>query len=207
MKIIGIFFIIITSIFFSCTNKSKSNVPKFISKQFNGDTVNLQDLAKNKVTFIIIWTTFCDNCLIEISNLHDLYTKYKDNKNITFVTIAFNTSEELKQFTTSRDTLNPYQEYFKNLKSETFEMPILVGAKLGYEIYLRDDGSFIPGIRDTSEVNKLYRLFNFQGLPTTIIFNADGQLVYKYSGPKSMRENISDYKSFLDKKLDSLLNL
>ncbi len=207
MKLNSILLFLIIILTYSCTNKPISEVPKFITKQFNGDTINLQDIAKNKVTVIIVWTTFCDNCLTEIYNLHDLYTKYKDNKRVSFVTIAFNTDEELKQFTSTRDTLNPYQEYLSYLKLAKFEMPILVGATQGYEIYHQDDGSIIPGIKDTAEVNKLYKLFDFKGIPATLIYNSDGQLIYKYSGPRSMREPLKDYKNSLDKKLDSLLSL
>ena len=181
-------------------------MPEFIAKQFNGDTINLKDLAKNKVTVLFFWTTFCDNCLTELNNLHSVYTKYKDNKKFTFITIAFNTNEEIKQFNAFRDSTNPYQQYISYLKLDRFDMPILIGANKGYEIYHQDDGSFIPGIKDTMEVRKLYDLFNFQGLPTTIIYSDQGQLIYKYSGPKTMRGNLEDYKTFLNNKIDSLIN-
>ena len=190
----------------SCKTYDKSKVPEFIAKQFNGDTVNLKTLVKNKVTVVYFWTTFCDNCLTEISNVHFLYTKYKDNKKFSFITVAFNTEEEIKQFNAILDTTNPYQQYISYLKLDSFDMPILIGASKGYEIYSQDDGSFIPGIRDTMEVRKLYNLFNFQGLPTTIIYSAKGEVIYKYSGPRTMRGNLDDYKLFLDNKIDSLLN-
>jgi|GEM_PF-4080139 thiol-disulfide isomerase/thioredoxin len=191
---------------YSCSKHIKSDVPEFSTKQYNGDTVNLKELAKNKVTIIFFWTTFCDNCLTEISNIHDVYDKYKNNKNVTFLTIAFNTNKEIEQFNSISDTVNPYKLYFKYLKMAKFDMPVLIGSDQGYEIYSQDDGSFIPGIKDTSEVNKLYNTFDFRGLPTIIIYSAEGKLICKYSGPQSMRSDPDKYRIFLDNKIDSLLN-
>jgi thiol-disulfide isomerase/thioredoxin len=206
MKPIVLFFLLFSFWFSSCKTKIKSEVPVFAAKQYKGDTVNLIDLTKNKVTIIFFWTTFCDNCLTEISNIHFLYTKYKDNKKFSFITVAYNTEEEIKQFNAIRDTTNPYQQYISYLKLDSFDIPILIGANKGYKIYNQDDGSFIPGIRDTMEVSKLYNLFNFQGLPTTLIYNANGEIIYKYSGPRTMRGNLDEYKLFLGNKIDSLLN-
>jgi len=206
MKLIGIFFLLSFSFWISsCKTKIQSDVPAFSAKQFNGDTVNLIDLTKNKVTVIFFWTTFCDNCLTEISNIHFLQDKYKNNEKFSFITIAHNTDEEIKQFFAFRDTTNSYQQYRNYLKLDSFDLPILIAANKGYEIYKQDDGSSIAGIKDTSEVSKLYKLFNFQGLPTTIIYSAKGKLVYTYSGPGTMRGNIEDYKLLIANKIDSLV--
>jgi len=200
--LLGAFYFFVTS----CSDEPKSSVPEFIAKQFDGDTVNLKSIAKNKVTVIFFWTTFCDNCLTELSNIHYLYDRYKDNKKFNFITIAHNTDAELKQFNSSKDTTNPYQQYLKDLKFGKFDLPILVGSNAGYEIYPQNDGSFIAGIKDTSEVGKLYTLFGFKGLPTTIIYSAKGELVYKYSGPKTMKDDFEKYKIFLNTTIDSLMN-
>jgi thiol-disulfide isomerase/thioredoxin len=192
-------------LFYSCSNEVKSDVPKYITKQFNGDTINLQEIAKNKVIFIFVWTTYCDNCLTEISNIHNIYTKYKSNKNFSFVTIALNSNEELNQFTSVRDTTNKYQLYLRYLKLNEFDMPILVSMKKGYDFYDRDDGSYFPALTDTSELSKVYQIFSFRGIPTTMIYSAQGKLVYKYTGVHSKVSDLEKYKLFLDKTIDSLV--
>jgi thiol-disulfide isomerase/thioredoxin len=80
-----------------CTNSTsiKTEVPNIAGKQLNGNTINLQELAKNKVTLLSVWATFCGPCLEELVMLHNLYDSNKSNSQFAFMTLALNTTDEL----------------------------------------------------------------------------------------------------------------
>lgn len=55
-------------------------------KDQSGKQVNLGDL-KGKVVFINFWATWCPPCKAELPAINDLYSQYKDNKNIVFLIV------------------------------------------------------------------------------------------------------------------------
>ena len=201
-----IFFILSLYLIASCTSKLKSEVPDFVAKQYNTKTVvGLKDIAKNKITFVNFWSIFCGPCLEELALIHRVYDKYKDNSKFTILTIALNTEDELDQFTSLSDTSSPYHSCFKISKLKRFYLPTLIGSKNGYTIE-KLNNNLIAGIKDKEEVRKTCRLFNFDAIPTTFIYNEKGQIVYKSTGAETSQDGIRQYEVYLYHTIDSLLS-
>ena len=60
-----------------------------------GDTISIQDY-KGKYLVINWWATSCINCWKEIPGLNKLVEKYKSNKDIVFLAIAFDKRDVLE---------------------------------------------------------------------------------------------------------------
>jgi len=116
----------------------------------NGKSVTLSSL-KGKVVFINFWTTWCPPCRAEMPSIHQLYNKYKQNKNVVFLMV-------------DADGKLPAADKF--MKKKGYDMPV-------YSIKSNVPESLFSGT-----------------LPTTIILNKSGQVVFNgtgaadYSNPK-----------------------
>ena len=73
---------------FSCTNKS---IPDFSFNTLDGNIITNNDL-KGKATVLVVWATWCGDCIREIPELNELKKKYKDDENVEF--IAFSDEDE-----------------------------------------------------------------------------------------------------------------
>lgn len=73
---------------FSCSNKS---IPSFSFNTLEGNTITSNDL-KGKATVLVVWATWCGDCIREIPELNELKNKYKDNQNVMF--LAFSDEDE-----------------------------------------------------------------------------------------------------------------
>jgi thiol-disulfide isomerase/thioredoxin len=76
--------------------------PAFITKTYNGDTLNLDSL-KGKIVVLDFWATWCEPCVAEMPSLKRFYNKYK-NKNVALVSISLD------------DTEKPWRRYIKKNK-------------------------------------------------------------------------------------------
>ena len=61
--------------------------PKFILQSNAGDTYSLEDF-KNKVVYLDLWASWCGPCRAETPSFKKLYSKYKNDNRIVFVSIA-----------------------------------------------------------------------------------------------------------------------
>ncbi len=82
---------------------------KFKGEKFtdiNGVKYDLKELT-NKVLVFNFWFINCPPCKQEIPELNQLYTKYKDNKDIIFLAIALDEKYDIKQFLKTNPFLYP----------------------------------------------------------------------------------------------------
>jgi len=94
--------------------KSVRTIPQLSLYKPGGDTANLKAISNKKVTFINFWFIPCGPCFGEMNMLHRLYEKYKDNPNVTFLTITFTDSSFVKPLIKNRNTPNnDTYEYFR----------------------------------------------------------------------------------------------
>ena len=60
-------------------------IGEFSTADMDGNTVTEDVLKEKPLTFIYYWATWCRACVVGISELNELYEKYKDD--VTFITI------------------------------------------------------------------------------------------------------------------------
>lgn len=71
--------------------------PKFSFKDLNGNVVSNESM-KGKIIVIKCWYIHCAACIKEFPEVNNLVEKYKDRKDILFVSLAEDTPEQLKVF-------------------------------------------------------------------------------------------------------------
>jgi len=197
--------LLLTVCLLGCGPEPTSQIPDFRAKSFQGDTLSLRALTESKVSFINIWSTFCGPCLKELPLLHRIHDRYKENGKVAFITIALNTENELNQFTKSADSTNPYRKVFRYSGLTHFELPVLIASKAGFSVMKGADQSLSAGLKDPGEMRAISTLFGLSGVPITVIYNREGQLIYKNPGVDMSSEGLLAYEAFLTGKIDSLL--
>ncbi len=71
--------------------------PKFSFKDLNGNVVSNESM-KGKIIVIKCWYIHCAACIKEFPEVNQLTEKYKDRKDILFVSLAEDNPEQLKAF-------------------------------------------------------------------------------------------------------------
>ncbi len=186
-----------------CTISVETQVPAFKAKQFQADAVDLRTAAKNKITFLSIWSIFCGPCLAELPELQAIYAHYKNNPQVSFVTLALNTEEELTRFSSpASDSSDLYRKAFKHSKLTEFSFPVLTGTRSPYQI---ENGS--ARLTDTEAANQVKQLFTIRGIPVTRIYDRQGKLIVDNIGVETSPAELRAYRTNLIRTIDSLLAL
>lgn len=71
--------------------------PEFSFKDLNGNLITNENL-KGKIVVIKCWYIHCAACLKEFPEVNQLVSKYKDRKDIVFISLAEDSPEQLKPF-------------------------------------------------------------------------------------------------------------
>ena len=183
--------------FCCCSRKvNTSDVPNIKGKLLNGDSVALRTIAKDKLTVVNVWGIFCGPCMKELPILQGVYEKYKKHKGFAFITIAMDNETELNRFLNATDTTDPYRKMFLYSNLGHFSLPTLSYLPHGYtHIY----GGYAI-VQDSIECRTINRMINSNAVPTTLIYNPNGNLVFKQIGS-------FDNDQLLTHEIDSLLSL
>lgn len=73
------------------------NFPKFQFTDLNGVVYNNEN-TKGKIIILKCWFIACKACVAEFPELNELVEKYKDREDIVFISLAYDSDDELKQF-------------------------------------------------------------------------------------------------------------
>lgn len=71
--------------------------PKFSFKDLEGNEFN-NDNTKSKIVILKCWFIKCQACVEEFPELNELVDKYKNREDIIFLSLAFDTEDELNKF-------------------------------------------------------------------------------------------------------------
>lgn len=71
--------------------------PKFSFKDLDGNLVTNESM-KGKIIVIKCWYIHCASCIKEFPQVNALFSKYKDRKDIVFISLAEDTPEQLRAF-------------------------------------------------------------------------------------------------------------
>lgn len=143
------------------TSTSLSNETKatqafdFTAMDKDGKTVKLSDF-KGKKVYINMWASWCGPCMREIPELEKVYQKYKDNKDIVFLSMT-----------------SPNDAEFKNQSPQDKSKDVIL--KKAKEL-----GATYPVLFDVNDrfiINYAIRSF-----PTHILINSDGTFETRIAG-------------------------
>ena len=143
------------------TSTSSSNETKatqafdFTAMDKDGKTVKLSDF-KGKKVYINMWASWCGPCMREIPELEKVYQKYKDNKDIVFLSMT-----------------SPNDAEFKNQSPQDKSKDVIL--KKAKEL-----GATYPVLFDVKDrfiINYAIRSF-----PTHILINSDGTFETRIAG-------------------------
>jgi peroxiredoxin len=73
----------------------------FTATDLDGKTIDTKQL-RGKVIVLNFWFTTCTGCVQEMPDLNKIVAKYKDNENVVFLALSFNTASEVKRFLTAK---------------------------------------------------------------------------------------------------------
>ncbi|MCI4670493.1 MAG: TlpA family protein disulfide reductase [Bacteroidia bacterium] len=74
-----------------------SSFPEFDLTDLDGNLYTKQN-TKGKTVVLKTWFTTCKACIAEFPELNELVSKYKQNSDVVFVSLALNTQAELESF-------------------------------------------------------------------------------------------------------------
>lgn len=183
---------------FRCSSRKVeiTDVPDIKGKLLNSDSVRLRSIAKNKLTVVNVWGIFCGPCMKELPIIQNVYEKYNNHKGFAFITIAMDNEKELNRFLNAPDTTDPYRKMFLYSGIKHFSLPTLAYLPHGYtHMY----GGYAI-VKDLLKFRTLARMINSNAVPTTLIYNSTGKLVFKQIGS-------FDNDQLLKHEIDSLLSL
>jgi len=89
---------------------ANSAAPDMAFADEEGHSFTLSSL-KGKVVFLNFWATWCPPCRAEMPSLNVLYKKYKDDKNVVFLTV---------------DTDGNFKKAQRFMKKQEYELPVYV---------------------------------------------------------------------------------
>ena len=74
-------------------NSDLNTIPNFEFTTLDGQNISSKDL-KGKANVLVVWATWCGDCIREIPELNELAEKYHDNPKVNL--IAFSDEDEAK---------------------------------------------------------------------------------------------------------------
>jgi peroxiredoxin len=95
--------------------------PEFSFKDLNGNLVSNESM-KGKIIVIKCWYIHCAACIKEFPEVNKLVEKYKDRKNIVFVSLAEDTPEQLKTFLARKPLSYSVIPNMKTYMNETLDL-------------------------------------------------------------------------------------
>ncbi|KLT71228.1 TlpA disulfide reductase family protein [Flavobacterium sp. ABG] len=95
--------------------------PKFSFKDLDGNIVS-NETMKGKIVVIKCWYIHCAACIKEFPHVNALVSKYKDRKDIVFVSLAEDNPQQLKAFLTKRPLSYSVVPNMKIYMNETLEL-------------------------------------------------------------------------------------
>jgi len=105
---------------FACNDNDGKAIPDFSFTTLGNKTITQEDL-KGDATILVVWATWCGDCIREIPELNELAAKYKDNANVNFIALSdedeATVQKSLKRFPFNFTHVVNAKEYSDQLKT------------------------------------------------------------------------------------------
>lgn len=106
-------------------------LPSFHYVDLNGRRYD-ENTTRGKIIVLKCWFIHCQVCIEEIPQLNKLVNKYKNRKDILFISLAFDSDEELRSFLKKTEfgyaiIPNKKQYLLKELKIDSYPTHLIIG--------------------------------------------------------------------------------
>jgi hypothetical protein len=135
---------------------------------------------------------------MEMPMLHKLYAEYANNDKVCFITMSRTDAGVIRKFIARDSSLAKYvnaYHYFSNL--DYFKLPVYFIS--GCNAKLEIEGKMQRATQPDNPLACPDNVFKFSGYPTVLIFDKNGNLIFKQAGydgnesaNKARIENIID---------------
>jgi cytochrome c biogenesis protein CcmG/thiol:disulfide interchange protein DsbE len=89
------------------TAKVASTLPAVSVKDLNGQNVNFAEFASNgQITIVSFWATWCKPCLVELTNIDNVYEEWQKKYNVRLIAVSVDdsrTAPKVKPLVTSKN--------------------------------------------------------------------------------------------------------
>lgn len=104
-------------------------LPSLNFTDLNGHVYNATN-TRGKTVILKFWYISCVMCVKEMPELNDLVLRYKNNKNVVFISLAFDNAVKLKKFLNDRKfeyaVIPNMEEYAEKLKIPAFPTHMII---------------------------------------------------------------------------------
>jgi len=97
--------------------------PEFHFTDLKGDEYNNEN-TKGKIIILKCWFIKCAACVAEFPELNELVEKYQDREDIIFISLAFDSNDELKQFLLRK----PFNYKVASVQAEFMQNDLAINA-------------------------------------------------------------------------------
>lgn len=118
--------------------------PKFSFKDLDGNEYNNEN-TKGKIVILKCWFIKCGACIAEFPELNEMVENYKNRNDIIFLSLAFDTEAELKNFLVKK----PFDYKVASVKKDFFESELKISAYPTH--FIIDKDGIIEKVVNTSD--------------------------------------------------------
>ncbi|MBH2004909.1 MAG: TlpA family protein disulfide reductase [Sphingobacteriia bacterium] len=144
---------------------------------------------ENKIVIVNFWSIYCAPCIEELPLIESVYKKTKGKKDVTIVTVAFNSHEEINRFLMHRSS-DVIGKQFKAANT-TINFPI-VPVFINSDTIDEISNIVKPNHSNNDRQALITSYYKLVGIPTTIIFFREHEVMrfLGNSGSASMGKKI-----------------
>jgi len=109
-KLLTLFFLLCFSViaYASDSDTSKQNsLPSVSVKDINGQPIIFSDyVTKGQITVVSFWATWCKPCLVELTNIDNVYEEWQEKYKVKLIAVSVDdsrTSPKVKPYVTSKN--------------------------------------------------------------------------------------------------------
>ncbi len=142
------------SIFACSTTNDGIKIPDFSFETLAKQSITQKDL-EGDATVLVVWATWCGDCIREIPELNELHEKYKGNKKVNFIALSDEDEEtvqkSLKRFPFHFTHIVNAKEYSDQLKTgitKHFPQVLVVNKDLEVVYDVTENKEKIFGVLD-----------------------------------------------------------
>ncbi|MEO9474512.1 MAG: TlpA disulfide reductase family protein [Cyclobacteriaceae bacterium] len=94
------------ALYFFSSGQTNKNLPDVSLENLSGESISIvSQIQPEGPTIISFWATWCKPCILELSEMHDLYEDWKDETNVKIIAVSIDdsrSSNKVKAFANGR---------------------------------------------------------------------------------------------------------